>query len=155
RPWRRPDHLLPIIALMLLAGPTLWRERITRPDETTENVERTDPDFIGHNIPLVNFNAQGQPSYELLADRVRHYPVSDINDFDHPRLRHFLEDGGELNIRSEQGETRDGGENILLTGDVVIHRSPTPTDPELQLDAQTLLYWPDTQRAASDDPVKL
>ena len=152
---RHPERLLPIIALVVLASLAIWLERTTRPDETAEVVQRTDPDFIGHDIRLVSFDAQGLPRYELLAERVTHYPVSDISDYVEPRLRYTLEEGGELNIRSKQGETYDGGESILLTGDVVIHRSPTKAAAELQVDAETLLYWPDTQQAASDDPVRI
>lgn len=152
---RHPERLLPIIALVVLASLAIWLERTTRPDETVEVVQRTDPDFIGHDIRLVSFDAQGLPRYELLAERVTHYPVSDISDYVEPRLRYTLEEGGELNIRSKQGETYDGGESILLTGDVVIHRSPTKAAAELQVDAETLLYWPDTQQAASDDPVRI
>lgn len=152
---RHPERLLPIIALVVLASLTIWLERITRPDEVAEVIQRTDPDFIGHDIRLVSFDAQGLPRYELLAERVTHYPVSDISDYVEPRLRYTLEEGGELNIRSKQGETYDGGESILLTGDVVIHRSPTKAAAELQVDAETLLYWPDTQQAASDDPVRI
>ncbi|HLW03987.1 MAG TPA: LPS export ABC transporter periplasmic protein LptC [Azoarcus sp.] len=152
---RRPERILPILALALLASLTIWLERITRPDEAPEVVQRTDPDFIGYDIRLVSFDEQGLPRYELLAERVTHYPASDLSDYVEPRLHYALEGGGELNIRSKQGEAYDGGERILLSGDVVVHRSPTETEAEVQVDAETLMYWPDTQQAASDDPVRI
>jgi lipopolysaccharide export system protein LptC len=148
------DRIYPIIALLLLAALTFWLERITRaPDEAPRTI-RTDPDFIGHGIRMTSFDHAGQPNYELISERIVHYPVSDVTDFVEPRLL-YESDDSDLRVRANMGEARAGAESILLTGDVLVERDATKDDPPMSLESATLLYWPDSRRAASDDPVVL
>lgn len=149
------DRIYPLVALILLAAATLWLERISRvPDVEAERPARVDPDFIGEHIRMLQFNADGTPRYELLAERVVNYPHSGITDFEQPRLLYQTRDG-ELRVTAEHGESRDDGEVIHLTGDVFVHREGVEGNPEMTLRSNTLTLWPDTQRAATDDPVVL
>ena len=149
------ERLFPLIALILLALSTAWLEWMSRPPATeTERAVRVDPDFIGEDIRMTQFNADGSPRYELIAERVVNYPHSGITDFELPRLRYQTDDG-ELRVTAEHGESHDEGEILYLSGDVFVHRVATPGNPEFTLRSDTLTVWPDTQRAATDDPVVL
>lgn len=146
------DRLYPIIALILLAGATFWLERITRAPEEAPRTLRTDPDFIGDGIRMTAFDEAGRPDYELLAERILHFPASDVTEFEEPRLLYETPEG-KLRIRADRAEASAGAEDILLNGEVVVHREGVANAPDMSLESNSLRYWPDTQRASTTDPV--
>lgn len=149
------DRLYPIVALATLAAATLWLEQATRGDAPSAPSEsRQFPDFIGDQIRMISFGALGERKYELLADRITHYPRDDIAELDAPRLRYMTADG-ELRIDADWAESRSGGEVLHLVGNVEVFREGLAGNPDLTLSSNTLTVWPDTQRAASDEPVVL
>lgn len=149
------DRLYPIIALALLVAGTLWLERATRSDEPgpTSNV-RQHPDFIGEHIRLSSFDPTGRQRYELLADKATHYPLSDVTEFEQPHLQYETADG-ELRVSADWGESREGGETLLLVGNVQLFRDGYEGNPDLTFVSNSLRVWPDDQRAETDDPVVL
>ncbi len=153
--WIPLDRLYPILALAALAGATLWLERATRSDEPRTSTEvRQFPDFMGEEIRLTRFDAQGQRVYELLADTVIHYPAGDVTELVQPRLRYETTDG-ELRVNANWGESREGGETLFLVGEVEVFRDGIDGGPDMTLTSDTLTVWPDDQRAETDDPVVL
>lgn len=148
-------RLYPVIALVVLAGGTIWLERVTRDQDVARTKEeRRDPDFIAEETRLTSFDAAGRESYVLLADRITSYPASDITELTRPRLTYDM-DGRELRIVAKTGEVLAGGEEVLLKGDVHVHRVPAPGIAELTVATQSLRVWPDDRRAVSNEPVVL
>lgn len=149
------DRLYPLIALAILAGATIWLERVTRSDEARPAAEaRQFPDFIGEQIRLIRFDENGEQRYELLADKLTHYPLGDVTELDFPRLRYDTPDG-ELRIQANWAESRKGGEVLWLVGNVEVFRQGLPGNADLTLTSKTLTVWPDDQRAETSDPVVL
>jgi lipopolysaccharide export system protein LptC len=91
--WR----LYPILALALLAGGSVWLERITRIDDPVTRAEQTGPDFIAHDTRVVGFGAMGRKRYELVAERLEHFPAGDIT-----RLHSLA-----CNMHGEEGDDHD------------------------------------------------
>jgi lipopolysaccharide export system protein LptC len=149
------DRLYPVIALAALAAATMWLEQATRSDEPrAAAAARQLPDFIGERIRLVRYDASGEPQYELVADRITHFPLGDVAEFDFPRLRYDTPDG-ELRIRADWAASRNGGEVLELAGNVEVFREGLAGNPHLTLSSKTLTLWPDDQRAETADPVVL
>lgn len=149
------DRLYPIIVLAALAGVTLWLERVTTADHATASSElRREPDFIAEQTRLMRFDASGARRYELLADKITHYPAADTSTLDRPRL-HYDADNAQIDIQAQHGEVRNDGSEIFLSGNVEIVREASPGEARLTLDAETLTVWPDTEQAISNDPVTL
>ncbi|HRP96676.1 MAG TPA: LPS export ABC transporter periplasmic protein LptC [Rhodocyclaceae bacterium] len=149
------DRVYPIVALAALAAATLWLEQATRSDEPPAAAQsRKFPDFIGEQIRMIRFDAQGERKYELVADKITHYPRGDIAELDAPRLRYMTADG-ELRIDADWAESRDGGNVLWLVGNVEVFREGLAGNPDLTLSSNTLTLWPDDQRAATDEPVVL
>ena len=148
--WR----LYPVIALAALAAGSLWLERVTRPDEPLQQVEQTTPDFIVSGSRVVGFGAQGDQRYELLSERMEHYPASDITRLHQPRLR-IQRDTTTTLISARSADVAPGGERIDFAGDVRVRRPGAGGAPALGLDAQTLAVWPDAHRASSNTAVVL
>lgn len=149
------DRLYPILALAALAAATVWLERATRsPDPRPIAAVREHPDFIGEDVHLSRFDDAGQLHYTLVASRVWHYPLGDITEFEHPRLRYETDDGL-VRAFADHGESHEGGEVIYLRGNAEIYRDAHGDRPDTTLLSDSLTLWPDEQRAASDDPVVL
>ena len=148
--WRRS----PIFALAALAGASVWLERVTRIDEPAIQGEQTGPDFIAEQTRVVGFGADGSQRYELLAERLEHFPASDITRLHQPRL-HMKGADNETLITARQADVSPGGEQVDLAGEVKVRRPGAADDPALALDSETLTVWPDSYRALTDSPVVL
>lgn len=147
------DRLYPIVALALLAAVTIWLERTTRSPDIAQRIDRTDPDFIGENIRIASFDSDGKLSHELDADRITHYPASDITELASPNLRYHSAKGQTI-VTAVHGESGPDADRVELRGDVVVVRK-SPGSDDLIVQSQTLSLWPDAQKASTDSPVVL
>lgn len=148
--WR----LYPILALAALAGGSVWLERVTRADEPVAQGEPHGPDFIAEDTRVVGFGADGRQRYELLADRLEHFPATEITRLHQPRLQMQGEDSETL-ITARSADVAPGGEQVDLAGEVKVRRPGSAGALPLTLDSETLTVWPDAHRARTDSPVLL
>lgn len=148
-------QLYPVFALLMLAGGTVWLERITRGEEAAARAEqRRDADFVAERTRLISYGADGKQRYELLADRITNYPQSDVTELERPRL-HYASEGRELQASARTGEVRNAGEEVRLRGDVRLRRSAGDGRPDMTFASDTLQLWPDDERAETASPVVL
>ncbi|QDF95916.1 LPS export ABC transporter periplasmic protein LptC [Azoarcus sp. DD4] len=148
-------RLYPVIALALLAGASVWLERVSR-DEAPSTVARqqTGPDFVAEQARIVGFGADGSQRYELDSERIAHFPQGDITRVALPRLV-LTSEGRATRITAAQGEVSPGGERVDLSGSVRVRRGGDGNGSDLSLDTETLSLWPDDHRAESQSPVSL
>lgn len=148
-------RLYPLIALALLAGASIWLERISRDDAPAAVAhEQTGPDFVAEQARVVGFGADGSQRYELVSERMAHFPQGDITRIALPRLVMYSENRS-TRITAMQGEVSPGGERVDLSRDVRVRRGGDGSSTELSLDTETLSVWPDDHRAESQSPVTL
>lgn len=148
-------RLYPVLALALLAGASVWLERVTRVDEPSSTlVQPTGPDFIARDTQLTGFGKDGQRRYVLLAERLIHFPADDFTELEQPRLQ-MSGDGRDTHVTATHARVSPGGERIDLTGDVKVRRPAAGDDAGLALDSATLTVWPDSHRASTDTAVLL
>lgn len=146
------EQLYPVIVLAVLAGATLWLERSTRePEAPASALNSSDPDFVAETARIVSFDARGVLHYELLADRISHFPRRELSTLENPRLE-VVRDGQTTSVTARRGEARAGGDEIFLQQDVRVRRSTQDGAP-LELDALSLTVWPDDERAESREAV--
>ncbi|TAH52788.1 MAG: LPS export ABC transporter periplasmic protein LptC [Betaproteobacteria bacterium] len=148
-------RLYPLIALTVLAGASLWLDRVTRVDDApTSSEPQTGPDFAASGTRIIGYARDGSERYELLADRLEHFPADDTTHLTRPRLTVY-QGGSVFNVSAERGKVSPGGEQVDLAGDVRARRDPTAAAPALTLVSEALTVWPDPQRARGDRPVEL
>ncbi|AVZ79994.1 LPS export ABC transporter periplasmic protein LptC [Zoogloeaceae bacteirum Par-f-2] len=154
---RVPAHrLYPVIALALLAGGTYWLARISAPeDDSPRPAERGKPDFVATGARLQGFDANGRERYELLADRISHYPGTDVSLFDKPRLIQRASDGRRLFLTADSGEAYRQGDEVRMRGNVRGRRSGLAGQADDTLSTETLTVWPKDERVLSRSPVVL
>ncbi|PKO55900.1 MAG: LPS export ABC transporter periplasmic protein LptC [Betaproteobacteria bacterium HGW-Betaproteobacteria-21] len=148
-------RLYPIIAVALLAAASIWLERLTRePDSVAAPSANTAPDFIAEQTRIVGFGKDGRQRYALVAERMTHYPDTDITQVEHPRLE--ITSGERLlEIRANQGEVSAGGERVDFSGKVEAQREGDPGQVGMTFAAEQLAVWPEEHRAESTVPVRL
>ena len=146
--WR----LYPVFALALLAGGSVWLERITRVNDPVASQEQTGPDFVAHDTRVVGFGADGTLRYELVAERLEHYPLGDTARLYQPRL-HLQGEDGTTTITARTADVSAGGEQVDLAGEVRVRRSGSEGALPMALDSETLTVWPEAQRARTDSKV--
>lgn len=149
------QQLYPLLALLALAGGTVWLERTTRIEEPrTAGTQRSAPDFTAEQTRMTGFDKHGRRHFELVADRVIHYPSSDVTRLEQPRLRYDTAEG-ELSVEAHQGEIAGDGKLLRLDGNVRAVRPASASKPALSFASASLTVWPEDERAETTDPVTL
>lgn len=148
-------RLYPLIALTVIAGASLWLDRATRVEEpAADGAVQTGPDFSATKTRIVGYAKDGSQRYELIADKLSHFPADDTTQLEQPRLTVFRDDTA-FYVSAVSGKVSPGGEQVDLAGDVLARRSRAEGLPELTLRTEALSVWPDPQRARTDQPVRL
>lgn len=147
-------RLYPVIALALLAGVSVWLERISRPEDAqVETRPQSGPDFTAESARIVGYGVDGDRRYELVAERIAHYPQGDTTQLALPRLTLYAE-GRITRVSAMRGEVSPGGERVDLANAVRVRRDGEGSSG-LSLDTETLAIWPDDHRAETGSPVEL
>ena len=149
------QQLYPVLALVVLAGGTVWLDRVTSDESAgSRSVVRSTPDFTAEGTRLTSFDRTGALRYELDSDKVTNYPASGITELDQPRLR-YLGQGRELRVIPRSGTISKGGDEVFLAGEVKSERDGTAGSAAMSFASETLKIWPDEERAETSDPVVL
>lgn len=148
-------RIYPVLALALLAGASIWLERLTRaPIAGPAQIQSQAPDFIATKSSIVGFGKDGTQRYILFADTLTHLPHSGITELERPRLE-ILSGARKLEITSNKGKVSAQGERVDFMGDVVAERDGAAGQSAMRFVSEQLAVWPDDHRAESTVPVKL
>jgi LPS export ABC transporter protein LptC len=153
------DRITAIIAVLLLAGlagVTYWFSQVGRYSNLANPVSREGPDFVGKGVTLTQFDPMGRATNRLFAETMTHYAADDRAELQQPRYVSLRPDQPRLEARARQALVEGGGERVVLTGDVVITRSPGDAgEPPMRLATEKLLALPDLEQFSTDLPVEV
>ena len=151
----RGHSLFPAIVLILLAGVSVWLDRITRQDETVK-VDKSlhEPDFTADKLTLRRYDLSGKTQYILVADRMIHYGDDESTELIRPRLD-YLNRPEPVRMESDFATVSKDGETVVLIDNVFLKRAAQPDKPEATLRTERMTVWPDDERMRSDAPVTL
>src|SRR5512137_2187741 len=80
----------PIALLALLAGLTLWIDRVVQPPQPKiDGSSRHDPDYILTNFNTLKTDQNGNPRHRLAATEMRHFPDDDTTELTRPRFTQY------------------------------------------------------------------
>ena len=147
-------RIYPVIALTLLAGATIWLERLTVLEPQSDIREKSGPDFIAENSRLIGFGANGMQRYELFAPHMEHFTRSNTTRIETPRLI-MTSEGRELTVTAQLADISPEGKQVDLFGDVRARRAGEADRGDLTFASEHLRIWPDDSRAETDKPVVL
>ena len=151
----RSHSLFPALLLTLLAGVSVWLDRVTQ----QEPVARTDKtrheaDFSADKITLHRFDQTGKIQYVLVADSMVHYADDESSELKNPRLN-YLNRPGPVWIESRFAAVNKDGSTVHLTDDVLVRRAAHDGKPESTLRTEQMTVWPDDEKMRADKPVTL
>ncbi len=133
------------VALLLIALAALswWLQGSVEPvsQQIFEKMQH-EPDYYMDEFESTALNLVGKPAHKLYADNLKHYANNDSATLERPHLVVFRSEDEFWDIRAESGLVLNGGETILLQGEVIILRI-TATDIEaLQIYTSNLTVYP-------------
>ncbi len=84
--------------------------------------EKNDPDYYAENFVSTGMGKDGQ-RYQVIGDRMVHYPVGDRALLDNPHIIQYDLSGTPRHIYAESGWLYDNRSTVLLTGNVRVIQS--------------------------------
>lgn len=105
------------------------------------------PDYQVDQFRVVTMEASGLPSYRLQADSLLHFPSEKWSDLTVPRMQFYQQNTVNWRVSANKGRVYDEGEDILLSGNVILSRPAGSDSGAMQVYTETLLVHTDSQTA--------
>ena len=152
----RPTSWLPLAALSLLVVLTLWLNQLVQaPGARADGSKRHDPDLIVENFNARKLGDDGRVLYTLAARKMVHYPDDDSAMLESVKVEAFEPKQPRMMITSDNGRLEQGGERVLIEGNVVIVRDADAKTDAARITTDRLLVLPDSGIAKTDSEVTL
>lgn len=139
-----------IALLAVIAATSYWYSVSIRKPRAAPPPTPGTPDFVVDNLSLTQFDAQGRARYRLFAVQLTHFNENDDIVLASPRLVTLYPDRPQVEARARRARLENGGERLLMMGDVLITRAGGPDAPPLAISTEAMTAWPDDDRYASD-----
>ena len=139
-----------LIAVVLL---TFW---LFFSDDSPTSTNAGDPlvartsDYAMTDFTMTVMDLNGQPQRVIEGREAAHYPEGDRTEIIDPIVLHIVMDDDDWILQSDRADTSGKGENIVLTGNVIITNKD---EPEIQLLTELLHLDTINNTAYTDEPV--
>lgn len=152
----RPTTWLPLAALALLVVLTLWLNQLVQaPGARADGSRRHDPDLIVENFSARKLGVDGQVLYTLAARKMVHYPDDDSALLETVKVEAYEPRQPRMMITADNGRLEQGGERVLIEGNVVIVRDADANNDGARVTTDKLLVLPDAGIARTQSEVTL
>ena len=152
----RPTTWLPLAALSLLVVLTLWLNQLVQaPTARADGNKRHDPDLIVESFNARKLGDDGRVLYTLAARKMVHYPDDDSALLETVAVEAFEPRQPRMMITADHGRLEQGGERVLIEGNVVIVRDADAKNDGARITTDKLLVLPDAGIARTDSEVQL
>ena len=142
----RTGLLVVLITLTLVSWLLLKQADAPSPGAGSETKVRV-PDYQVDQFTLVTMQASGLPSYRLQADSLLHFPSDKWSDLTVPRMQFYQQNTVNWHVSANKGRVYDEGENVLLSGNVILTRPAGSENGAMQVHTETLLVHTNSQKA--------
>lgn len=155
----RSIPLLPLAVLALLVALSYWLSQFAQVSDPRLMARlRHDPDLVVENFSAKKLNLAGDVQYTVNALRMMHFPDDDSSKLERVVFTALEPGQPKLTATAPFGELvrRDGtGDEVLMSGGVVVQSEASEKFPALQLTTPRLTILPDKNIARSIDGVLL
>lgn len=133
------------ITVAVIAGLSLWLLSNQAPKKARLTaINKSIPDAFMENFTTLDLDKDGNPRHELKATYMAHYPVDDYSEFTLPELTLYQSGIQRWTLTAEAGKTTKDINDIILHGEVNIHRFDKITgNTDLTIKTHDLLIRPD------------
>jgi lipopolysaccharide export system protein LptC len=152
----RPTSWLPLAVLALLVGLTLWLNQLVQaPVARADGATRHDPDLMVEKFNARKLGEDGRVLYTLAAKKMVHYPDDDSALLESLTLEAFEPRQPRMTITADNGRLEQGGDRVLIEGNVIVLREPDAKNGPVRLTTDKLLVFPDTGIASTTSEVTM
>ena len=152
----RPTSWLPLTALALLVGLTVWLDQLVQPVQArADGKRRHDPDLMVENFNATKLGEDGRVLYTLAARKMVHYPDDDSALLESIQLEAFEPKQPKMTITADHGRLEQGGDRVHIEGNVVVLREADARNEPARLTTERLLVLPDSGIARTTSDVVL
>jgi lipopolysaccharide export system protein LptC len=152
----RPTSWLPLTALALLVGLTLWLNQLVQaPSTRGDGSKRHDPDLVVDSFNARKLGEDGRVLYTLAAKKMVHYPDDDSALLENVTVEAYEPRQPKMTITADHGRLEQGGERVFIEGNVVIVREADAKNERARLTTEKLLVLPDEGIARTSSEVTL
>ena len=152
----RPTTWLPLAALALLVGLTLWLNQLVQPQGARASGKlRHDPDVVVENFNARKLGEDGRVLYTLAARKMVHYPDDDSALLEQVTLEAFEPKQPKMTATADTGKLEQGGDRVFIEGNVVVVREADARNEAVRLTTDNLLVLPDAGIARTAAPVTM
>ena len=152
----RTTSWLPLAALGLLVGLTLWLDQLVQPAAArADGSKRHDPDLVVENFNARKLGVDGAVQYTLNARKMVHYPDDDSALLESLAIEAFEPRQPRMTITARNGRLEQGGDRVMIEGNVVVVREADAKVGPARLTTEKLLVLPDEGIARGPTDVTL
>ena len=152
----RPTTWLPLAALLLLVGLTLWLNNLVQaPAPRGDGSSRHDPDLIVENFNARKLGESGEVQYTLAARKMVHYPDDDSAHLEQVTVEAFEPSQPKMTATADRGTLEQGGDRVQIQGNVVLVREGDAEAGGTRLTTDSLTILPDAGIARTNSEVTL
>lgn len=144
---------LPLAMLAMLGLLTFWIDQSVKETGGRNGVNLDEPDSIVEKFLAVSTDMQGVPRYRLAADKLSHYSIDKLTLLDNPRLTHFHDKQGEMQISSSRANVTPDGSRVVFTGQVNLLRLGGVGGKNLSMQTTSLEVLTEKNEAFTTQPV--
>jgi lipopolysaccharide export system protein LptC len=152
----RPTSWLPLAALTLLVGLTLWLNQLVQPQGPRADAsKRHDPDLIVESFNAKKLGEDGRVLYTLAAEKMVHYPDDESAHLENVKLEAFEPKQPRMTVTADRGRLEQKGERVWVEGNVVVTREADAKIEGARLMTDRMLVLPDDGIARTASEVTL
>jgi lipopolysaccharide export system protein LptC len=139
--------------LALLAALLYWLNQGRGPSRVQDDAAGRTPDYVVENFSAIRMEDDGTGRHMLLGKKMVHYPDDDSADLEQPRLITIEPGKPSVQLKADQAKMSANGEDIYLSGNVVVVRNAGKGRGETTMTTSVLHLIPDDDIARTDEPV--
>jgi lipopolysaccharide export system protein LptC len=152
------SRTLPVaVVLAALALASLWLVRELERWRPAQSEARHEPDLYVTDFVSRAMGDDGQPSRELRATRLEHFPDTDTQELTAPRLRFGLAAPRPWEVVAERAWVSPKGDRVRLLGQVHIWQEAEGEGgrPGVEVFTENLTVYPKTEEAKTKQPARI
>ncbi|MGH8689411.1 MAG: LPS export ABC transporter periplasmic protein LptC [Burkholderiales bacterium] len=148
-------RLFPLGLMLALALLTFYLERTAREEDLPPALRRHDPDYLVTNFTTTTYNREGAVETVMSAARMVHYPDDDTTELFEPRVVQSKPQQPRYTVRADRGQMSRDGDEIFLSGGVVLVRDASAERPEARMTTEFLHILRERSLVRTDRAVKI
>ncbi len=142
--------------VLLLAALGLWLQQQEDKGERqiTDDAEPV-MDYSLSDFEITTMDENGRPKHRLQGASLSHYAETDYAELVKPHLEIYQDEGGAMLLDSERAKVYQGGESVLLQGEVRILRQNQDKQSDMDVHTRDVWFYADKEVAETSERVTI